>query len=146
MTRENGKMTLTIDRENYLKLLDEVKLIPKVIETETEYEQNLTVAEKLIAKKKNRSPEETALLRLLVKLIEDYEETNYHLKEWQDLQPHEVLQHLLEVSHTKQADLVGIISPSKGLISAIVNGKRAISKEQAKRLGEYFKISPSLFI
>ncbi|MDJ0592892.1 MAG: type II toxin-antitoxin system HigB family toxin [Pleurocapsa sp. MO_226.B13] len=28
----------------------------------------------------------------------------------------------------------------------IVNGKRSISKEQAKKLGEYFKISPSLFI
>ena len=139
-------MTFTINRENYFKLLDEVKLIPKVIETETEYEQNLAVAEKLIAKKKHRSPEETALLRLLVKLIEDYEETNYNLKEWQNLPPHEILQHLLEVSHTKQSDLVGIVSPSKGLISAIVNGKRAISKEQAKKLGEYFKISPSLFI
>ena len=139
-------MTLTINRENYLKLLDEVGLIPKVIETEVEYEQNLTVAEKLIAKKKNRSPEETTLLRLLVKLIEDYEESNYDLKEWQDLPPHEILQHLLEVSHTKQTDLVGVISPSKGLISAIVNGKRAISKEQAKKLGEYFKLSPSLFI
>jgi HTH-type transcriptional regulator / antitoxin HigA len=146
MTRGNGKMTFTINREDYFKLLQEIQLVPKVIETETEYEQNLAVAEKLIAKKKNRSFEETTLLRLLVKLIEDYEETNYHLKEWQDLPPHEILQHLLEVSHTKQADLVGIISPSKGLISAIVNGKRAISKEQAKKLGEYFKISPSLFI
>ena len=45
-------MTLTINRENYLKLLDEVQLIPKIIETEAEYEQNLAVAEKLIAKKK----------------------------------------------------------------------------------------------
>lgn len=134
------------NRENYLNLLQEMQVVPKVIETETEYEQNLAVAERLIAKKKNRSPEEIALLRLLVKLIEDYEEIKYHLKEWQDLSPHEILQHLLEVSHTKQADLVGIISPSKGLISAIVNGKRAISKEQAKKLGEYFKISPSLFI
>ncbi len=146
MTERSGKMTLTINRENYLKLLDEVELIPKVIETEVEYKQNLAVAEKLIAKKKNRSPEETTLLRLLVKLIEDYEESNYELKEWQDLPPHEILQHLLEVSHTKQTDLVGVISPSKGLISAIVNGKRAISKEQAKKLGEYFKLSPSLFI
>ncbi|MDJ0680741.1 MAG: transcriptional regulator [Xenococcaceae cyanobacterium MO_167.B52] len=139
-------MTSTINRENYLKLLDEVQLIPKVIETETEYEQNLGVAERLIAKKKNRTPEETVLLRLLVKLIEDYEENNYNLQEWRDIPPHEILQHLLEVSHTRQADLVGIISPSKGLISAIVNGKRSISKEQAKKLGEYFKISPSAFI
>ncbi len=146
MIENNGKMTSTINRENYLKLLDEVQLIPKVIETETEYEQNLGVAERLIAKKKNRTPEETVLLRLLVKLIEDYEENNYNLQEWRDIPPHEILQHLLEVSHTRQADLVGIISPSKGLISAIVNGKRSISKEQAKKLGEYFKISPSAFI
>ena len=139
-------MTLTINRENYLKLLNKVQLIPKVIETETEYDLNLAVAEKLIAKKKNRTPEETTLLRLLVKLIEDYEENNFNLKDWRNLSPHEILQHLLEVSHTKQSDLVGIVSPSKGLISAIVNGKRAISKEQAKKLGEYFNLSPSLFI
>ncbi|MGB5710438.1 MAG: transcriptional regulator [Waterburya sp.] len=139
-------MTLTINRENYLKLLDKVQLIPKVIETEAEYELNLAIAEKLIAKRKNRTPEETTLLRLLVKLIEDYEENNFNLKDWRNLSPHEILQHLLEVSHTKQSDLVGIVSPSKGLISAIVNGKRAISKEQAKKLGEYFNLSPSLFI
>ncbi|MBE9044777.1 transcriptional regulator [Pleurocapsales cyanobacterium LEGE 10410] len=139
-------MTLTINRENYLKLLYKVQLIPKVIETEAEYELNLAVAEKLIAKKKNRTPEETTLLRLLVKLIEDFEENNYGLKEWRNLPPHEILQHLLEVSHTKQADLVGVASPSKGLISAIVNGKRAISKEQAKKLGEYFNLLSSLFI
>ena len=45
-------MTLTINRENYLKLLDEAQLIPKVIETEAEYEQHLGIAERLIAKKK----------------------------------------------------------------------------------------------
>lgn len=146
MIGRNGKMTLTINRENYLKLLDKVQLIPKVIETEAEYELNLAIAEKLIAKRKNRTPEETTLLRLLVKLIEDYEENNFNLKDWRNLSPHEILQHLLEVSHTKQSDLVGIVSPSKGLISAIVNGKRAISKEQAKKLGEYFNLSPSLFI
>ena len=139
-------MTLTINRENYLKLLDEVQLIPKVIETEEEYEQTLAVAEKLIAKKKNRTSEETALFRLLVKLIEDYEQQSYNLQDWRDLPPHEILQHLLETSGTKQTDLVGVISSSKGLISAIVNGKRSISKVQAKKLGEYFKISPSLFI
>ena len=68
-----------------------MQFIPKVIETETEYEQNLAVAEKLIAKKKNRSPEESTLLCLLVKLIQDYEETNYYLKEWRDLPPHKIL-------------------------------------------------------
>ena len=93
-------MTLTINRENYLKLLEEAQLIPKVIETVSEYEQNLGIAERLIAKKKNRTPEETVLLRLLVKLIEDYEENNYNLKEWQDLAQHEILQQILVVCHS----------------------------------------------
>ncbi len=139
-------MILTIDRDNYLKLLAEIKIIPKIIETEAEYEHYLAVAEKLIAKRNNRTSEETTLFRLLVKLIEDYEEQTYNLEEWSESSPHEILQHLLEASGTRQTDLVGIISPSKGLISAIVNGKRSISKEQAKKLGKYFKVSPSLFI
>ena len=139
-------MTLTLNKTNYLQLLDTFQIIPKIIETEAEYEEYLAVTESLIAKKDNRTPEETVLFRLLVKLIEDYEEQAYNLDDWSNLAPYEILQHLLESSGTKQADLVNIISPSKGLISSIVNGKRAISKEQAKRLGTYFKVNPSLFL
>ncbi|MBE9166368.1 transcriptional regulator [Pleurocapsales cyanobacterium LEGE 06147] len=139
-------MTLTFNKKNYLELLEKIQLVLKIIETEAEYEEYLAVAENLIAKKNNRTPEETTLLRLLVKLIEDYEEQAYSLQDWSNLTPHEILQHLLESSNTKQADLIGVISSSKGLISAIVNGKRGISKEQAKKLGAYFKVSPSLFI
>jgi HTH-type transcriptional regulator / antitoxin HigA len=139
-------MTLTIDKAKYFQLLDSIQLIPKIIETKAEYEEYLAVTENLIAKKNNRTAEETTLFRLLVKLIEDYEEKTFALTDWSDLSPHCILQNLLESSGTKQSDLVGIISPSKGLISSIVNGKRAISKEQAKKLGVYFKVSPSLFI
>ena len=139
-------MTLTLSKKNYLQLLDKIQIIPKIIETEAEYAEYLAVAENLISKNNNRTPEETALFRLLVKLIEDYEEKVHNLEDWSNLSPHEILQHLLESSGMKQADLVGIVSPSKGLISSIVNGKRAISKEQAKRLGTYFKVNPSLFL
>jgi HTH-type transcriptional regulator / antitoxin HigA len=139
-------MTLTLNKKDYLQLLDTISIIPKIIETEAEYEEYLAVAEQLIAKKSDRTPEETALFRLLVKLIEDYEEETLAIENWSNLSPHETLQHLLESSCTKQTDLVGIISSSKGLISSIVNGKRAISKEQAKKLGAYFKVNPSLFL
>ena len=139
-------MTLTIDKKAYFDLLDHLQLIPKIIETEAEYQDYLDVTENLISKRDNRTPEETALFRLLVKLIEDYEEHTFALEEWSHLSPHFILQHLLESNDTKQSDLVGIISPSKGLISSIVNGKRAISKEQAKKLGLHFNVSPSLFI
>jgi HTH-type transcriptional regulator / antitoxin HigA len=139
MTKANGKMTLTFDTTVYGNLLNE--FVPKVIETEAEYDRALAVAENLTFKK-NRTAEEKALHKLLVILIEVYETANYPMEE---SAPYEILQHLMETSGTRQADLVGIIG-SSGVVSEIVNGKRAISKAQAKSLGEYYKVSPSLFI
>jgi HTH-type transcriptional regulator / antitoxin HigA len=139
-------MTHTISRENYIDLLNQDRIIPKIIETKEEYEHFLAVAERLISKKQNRTAEETTLFRLLVKLIKDYEEEVYALKEWSQTPPHKLLQHLMEARGMKQVDLIGVISPSKGLVSSIVNGKREISKAQAKKLGEIFNISSSAFI
>jgi HTH-type transcriptional regulator / antitoxin HigA len=139
-------MMITISRGNYIDLLNQDRIIPKIVETQEEYEQFLAVAERLISKEQTRTPEETVLFRLLVKLIKDYEEETYDLKEWSKTSPHQLLQHLMEARGMKQVDLVGILSPSKGLVSSIVNGKRSISKAQAKKLGEIFNISPSVFI
>jgi HTH-type transcriptional regulator/antitoxin HigA len=35
---------------------------------------------------------------------------------------------------------------SKGVTSEVLNGKRGISKAIAKKLGDYFHVSPALFI
>ncbi|MFB8794456.1 MAG: transcriptional regulator [Microcoleus sp.] len=131
-------MMLTFDRATYSSLLAEVA--PKVIETEDEYDRLLVIAERLTFAK-NSTPEERILYKLLVTLIEVYEAENYPIES----EPHEILQHIMESSGTRQADLVGIIG-SSGVVSEVVNGKRAISKAQAKALGDYFKVSPSLFI
>ncbi|MEG4517614.1 MULTISPECIES: transcriptional regulator [unclassified Microcoleus] len=132
-------MILTFDGATYSKLLAEIA--PRAIETEEEYDRLLAVAERLTFAK-NRTPEERVLYKLLVTLIEVYERENYPMDK---SEPHEILQHIMESSGTRQADLVGIIG-SSGVVSEVVNGKRAISKAQAKALGDYFKISPSLFI
>lgn len=139
MTKVNGKMTLTFDRTAYGDLLAEVA--PQVIETEEEYDRALALVEKLTFAK-NRTPEERALHKLLVQLVEVYEEENYQMNR---STPHEILQHIMESSGTRQADLVGVIG-SSGVVSEVINGKRSISKAQAKALGDYFKVSPSLFI
>jgi HTH-type transcriptional regulator/antitoxin HigA len=139
-------MTLTISKIDYIDLLNRDNIVPKIIETEAEYQQFLAVAEKLIAKKQNRTAAETALFRLLVKLIKDYEEETYNLAKWSKTPPHEILQHLMEARELKQVDLVGVLSTSRGLVSSIVNGKREISKAQAKKLGDFFHVSPSVFI
>jgi HTH-type transcriptional regulator / antitoxin HigA len=145
-TKMIGKTTLIFDEEKYIDLFKELKIAPKVIETEAENEKYLAVVEALMFKGQNRTIEETALLRVLVILIEAFEEKYYSFKEWQKTTPHEFLQHLMSGRGLKQSDLIGVLSLSSGLISSIVNGKRQISKEQAKKLGAYFKVSPSLFI
>lgn len=132
-------MTLTFDQAAYRNLLTEVA--PKVIETEEEYERILAVTERLTFTK-NRTPEERALHKLLVTLIEAYEAQNFPMDQ---AAPHEILQHIMESSGTRQADLVGVIG-SSGVVSEVVNGKRSISKAQAKALGDYFNVSPTLFI
>ncbi|MBW4673889.1 MAG: transcriptional regulator [Desmonostoc geniculatum HA4340-LM1] len=132
-------MTLTFDQAAYSQLLAEVA--PKAIETEEEYDRALAIAERLTFAK-NRTPEEQALHKLIVTLIEAYEAQNYPMDE---SAPHEILQHIMQASDTLQADLVGIIG-SSGVVSEVVNGKRSISKAQAKALGDYFKVTPSLFM
>ena len=132
-------MTLTFNKNDYSNLLSQY--VPQVIETEAEYDRALAIAEKLTFAK-NRTPEEKALHKLIVTVIEAYETENYPMEE---STPHDILQHLMESSGTRQIDLVGIIG-SSGVVSEVVNGKRSISKAQAKALAEYFKVLPSLFI
>ncbi|MGL4880046.1 MAG: helix-turn-helix domain-containing protein, partial [Waterburya sp.] len=79
-------MTFTFNTAVYCNLLNE--FVPKVIETEAEYDRALAVAEKLTFKK-NRTLEEKALHKLLVTLIEVYETENYPMEE---STPHEILQ------------------------------------------------------
>jgi HTH-type transcriptional regulator / antitoxin HigA len=139
-------MTSTFNQKNYIALLERDDIAPKVIETEAEYQRFLTVAERLIFKRQDRTIEESALLKVLVRLIKDYEEEVFDLENWSKTSPHELLQFLMEARGIKQVDLVGVLSDSSGLVSSIVNGKRAISKAQARKLGVFFNIEPSVFI
>jgi HTH-type transcriptional regulator / antitoxin HigA len=131
-------MTHTIDRGIYGELLAQHQ--PKAIETEAENEAAILLAESL--EHRQRTSEEDALLNLLVILIENFEEASYPLP---TVGSDRMLAHLLEARNMKQEELVGVIG-SRGVVSEIVNGRRSISKAQAKVLGELFHVSPSFFI
>ena len=131
-------MIHTINRNVYGNLLAQHQ--PKAIETEAENEAAIILAESL--EHRQRTPEEDALLELLIILIEKFEETSYPVP---NVEPSRMLVHLMEARNMKQEELVGVIG-SRGVVSEIVNGKRSISKAQAKALGQLFHVSPSLFI
>jgi HTH-type transcriptional regulator/antitoxin HigA len=56
-----------------------------------------------------------------------------------------MLVYLMEQRGLKQANLLPIFK-SRGYVSEVVNGKRAISKVHAKQLAEFFKVSANVFI
>jgi HTH-type transcriptional regulator/antitoxin HigA len=132
-------MTFTIEKTVYGQLLAQSQ--PKPIRNEEDYDLALSEVENLMSQDA-LTPEEETLLEVWALLIEKYEEKYYPIPE---ASPQEVLLHLMEIRSIKQADLVGAIG-SKGVISEVVNGKRAISKAQAKALGAFFNVNPSVFI
>ena len=91
----------------------------------------------------NRTPEESELYELLITLIEKFEQEYYSPN--QETTPHSLLIFLMEQRDIKQIDLVGVIG-SKGVVSEVVNGKREISKAQAKALSDFFHVDAGLFI
>jgi HTH-type transcriptional regulator/antitoxin HigA len=88
------------------------------------------------------SPEERALLDLMVVLVERFEAAHYQIPE---ASPKDVLRGLLEANGLKQKDLVPDVG-SKGVVSEILAGKRSISKQQAKKLSKRFGVSPAIFL
>ena len=132
-------MPLTFNSNNYTNLL--VKYQPKVIKTEVENERAIALAEEL-EHNLHRTPEEEALLELLVILVEKFEEEHYSIPQQT---PHSMLLHLIEDNDLKQEDLVGVLG-SRGVVSEVVNGKRGISKSQAKALAAFFNVEVGLFI
>jgi HTH-type transcriptional regulator/antitoxin HigA len=129
-----------MDNTKYSQLLAENA--PQVIETEKEYERLLKIAERLVFKN-DLTPEERALNKLVVFLVEDYETKNYPMGE---STPQAILKYIMDSSGNSQADLARITGSSSGVISEILSGKRDISKKQAKALSAHFKVDPSLFI
>jgi len=137
-----GSLTATIDLQRYGQLLAEAS--PRVIASAGEHERALTIVESLMEKgERNMTPEEDALLDLLTNLIRDYEATAYPPRA--KSRPHEMVAFLLEQRGLKASDLWPVIG-SRGRVSEIVSGKRSISKEQAKRLAEFFGVRADLFI
>lgn len=129
-----------IDPVRYRRLLS--RTMPVVIETEEENARMLSIVEKLMKKGENLSAEEVKLLKLLARLIEDFEQKYYRLRA---AEPLEVLQHLMEARGIKQSQLWSVFG-SKGIASEVLSGKRGISKTHARALANYFHVSADLFV
>ncbi|WP_017324024.1 type II toxin-antitoxin system HigA family antitoxin [Synechococcus sp. PCC 7336] len=113
---------------------------PRLIKSDADYRQALAAVESMMSK--DLSDSESELFDLLVNLIEQYEEINYPID---NADPHAMLQFFMEQRGCRQADLVGVIG-SSGVVSEVIQGKREISKQQARSLGQLFSVDYTLFL
>jgi HTH-type transcriptional regulator / antitoxin HigA len=133
------EMNVAIERVNYPALVSKVE--PKVIHTEKQNERFINILEELDSRWDSLTPAERELHELLLLLVQDFEARNYKLRA---STPIEVLTQLMDANGLKQKDMVGIFETAS-VVSEILSGKRELTKEHIRRLGEWFGVSPELF-
>ena len=131
--------TTTLNPAKYGRLCAAV--VPKVIESDEEFDRLVEVMESL-DRKPSLTLEESVLRNLLEKLIKDYDDLHYSLPE---VPPHKMIVHLMEWRHLRQADLLPIFG-SRSVTSEVLAGKREPSKAHIRKLADFFHVSADLFL
>ena len=124
-------------RRGGLETTIEIKPIHNAVEHARLTERLLQLDER-----EDLSPEEEALGEVLTLLIEDYEEKYHPLPR---VSPNESLQALMEERGLKHKDIWPVLG-NKGAATEVMSGLRSVSKAQAKRLAEFFRVPVELFI
>ena len=130
-----------ISSVKYGRLL--AKALPKVIETKDEFRHYVETMEQFGRRAESglATPEEVTLLNLLEQLIQDYDDR----VELPELPPHKLIAYLMEWRGLRQADLLPVFG-SRSVASEVLNGKREPSKAHIRKLAEFFRVSPELFL
>jgi antitoxin component HigA of HigAB toxin-antitoxin module len=89
------------------------------------------------------APEEKAYLELLTILVGEYERGRFSLETLAT--PLERLKHALEERNVTQAEVARALG-SRSLASAVLNGKRGISRESARKLADLLRLPSDMFL
>ena len=113
----------------------------KVISSNTQYKEYSKILENLILSKfKNKNlTDEIALLTLLIEKWDNDHNT------FNELDPVQLLQSLMNSHQLKSKDLVDMLGVSKSYVSEILNYRKGFSKVVIRKLAIYFKVSQEAF-
>jgi HTH-type transcriptional regulator / antitoxin HigA len=152
MTKESGKMSANVTSplaaeplapRDYLKLIEAFPLMP--IRSAAAYRHGLSIANELLRKKAAEGKltgGATGYLTVLVDLLEAYEKRRFPRKRLSD---GEILRHLLEAKNVTQVQVeaaTGIAAPT---LSAVIAGRRRLTRDQIGKLARYFGVAPTVF-
>jgi HTH-type transcriptional regulator/antitoxin HigA len=112
------------------------------IHDETGYDRMVALMNELLdVVGDNEEHKLAGLLELVGDLVSNYEREHLAIE---TSEPKDALRFLIEAKGLKQEDLSDIVA--QGNLSNILSGRRKISATLAGKLGEFFAVSPALFI
>jgi HTH-type transcriptional regulator/antitoxin HigA len=138
-----GNCEASHDRCNYGARIRQIhidKTVPP-IRTHAEH-RRLTQVLLELDEREDLSPKEENLAEMLTLVIEDYEEKRYPMPQ---VSPNDSLKALMEERGLKHKDIWPVLG-NKGTATEVLNGRRSISKAQARRLAEFLRVPIELFV
>jgi len=110
-----------------------------VIKTDEQYFKYCNILEKLVFSNYESNEDEIELLTLLIEKWDDEHNT------FDDIDPVELLKHIMEEHNLKAVDLVEILGLTKGTVSKILNYQKGFSKDTIRKLSNRFKLRQDAF-
>jgi len=115
---------------------------PRAIHDDIEYRNVLETIDAVLARPK-LTKGQTEYVETWAVLVEAYEQVHHSIGD--DATPIEALRYLLEEAGMNASDL-GRLLGTRSLGSAILNGRRELSKTHVRKLAGHFKVEPGLFL
>lgn len=114
---------------------------PQVVHDEASNRRFINMLRELDVRWKSLTDEERKLHELLVLIIQDFERRTYQVR---SAAPAEVIQELLQANEMESEDLAHLFESATAL-DEILEGKRALTADEIRRLAERFHVSPAVF-
>ena len=127
-------------RNAYLELIKQFPLRP--LKSEKDLDQAIKTVDRL-AVKKSLDSSERDYLDVLADLIERYEDRHHEIEPLTD---REMLRFLIDQSGRSQIHLAHATGITNSTISAVLCGKRELTRRQVVKLSAYFYVDPGVFL
>jgi HTH-type transcriptional regulator/antitoxin HigA len=111
------------------------------IRSDAELDKAIAVIDSLIDRPKLAAAE-SDYLDVLSDLVERYEEEHHAIEPASDAA---MLQHLLDSKGVTQLAVAEATGIANTTLSAVINGKRRLTREHVARLARFFQVAPTVF-
>jgi len=130
----------TIEADRYFALARMFPLRP--IRSEDALDRAIAMVDSLLDRE-SLSAAESDYLEVLSDIVRRYESEEHPLPSVSDA---ELVRHLIEARAITQAQLAAETAIAESTISAVLSGKRMLSRKHVATLARYFKVNPAVFI